>query len=112
MYIQKVMPFRNRKSLGTLQYVIFFQIEEATSLKFEFCDYLNKEDPIKIIVIVFVNCLLSTLIRTSVFFFITDYILKFKIKEIIDDFKIIKLSCTAFCMQIGRYLYAIRIKQQ
>lgn len=87
MYIQKDMPFRNRKILCTLHNVIFFQIEEATSLlkkrkkkKFELCAYmyLNKEDPIQIIVIVFVNCSLSTLIRTSVFFLITDYILKFR----------------------------------
>lgn len=85
--IQKDMSFRNRKILCTLHTVIFFQIEEATSLlkkrkkkKFELCAYmyLNKEDPIKIIVIVFVNCSLSTLIRTSVFFLITDYILKFR----------------------------------
>lgn len=76
MYIQKDMPFRNKKILCTLHYVFFFQIEEAISLlkkrkkkKCEVFAYLNKEDPIKIIVIVFVNCSLSTLIRTSVFFF-------------------------------------------
>lgn len=57
-----IMPFRNRKILCTLHYVIFFwQIDVPTSLlkkskkkKFEFGAYLNKEDyPIKIFVIVF-----------------------------------------------------------